>query len=79
MFAKICYSLFGGLSLAWSVLILGGIVAFFTSPAIFGFVLVTGSTIAAIKVCSLVAFGIGSLINFVTAKEVRFIKFKKGF
>ena len=78
MFAKIIYSLFGGLNLAISALILGGIVAYFTSPVLFGFVLLTGSTIAAVKLCGAIAFGVGALLRFATAKDVRFINFKKG-
>ena len=78
MFAKIVYSLFGGFNLAISAVILGGVIAYFTSPVLFGFVLLTGSTIAAVKLCGLIAFGVGTLLRFATAKDVRFINFKKG-
>jgi hypothetical protein len=63
MFKTIVNFLFSGLSFAWFVLLLGGLITMLTAPSLFGFVLVTAGALATLKLAVAIAFGVGGLLG----------------
>jgi len=63
LFMRLITSLVTGLSLAWSVLAIGAVIAWLTAPAFLGVVFLAGSTLLIVKVCAGIAFVTGATVG----------------
>ena len=59
-----------GLSLTWTVLIIGTVIAWLTAPAFLGIVLLAGSTLLIVKACAGIAFVVGVMLSWFTGSKI---------